>query len=99
NLQVRIAEVNRSLVKEISGNVLSRDRDGPMGNGFLGGVYRGRTPGTIMYPGEGDPPVPPGVTAYTFNVPSGTSSLGAAGRLFGLDLMASLDIGERSGMV
>ena len=36
NLQVRIAEVNRSLVKEISGNLLTRDRDGPLGNGFLG---------------------------------------------------------------
>jgi pilus assembly protein CpaC len=84
NLQVRIAEVNRTLVKEISGNVLSRDRDGAMGNGFLGSIVRGRSPGS---------------TAYNFNVPAGTNSFGAAGRLFGMDLMASLDLGERSGMV
>jgi len=99
NLQVRIAEVNRSLVKEISGNVLSRDRDGALGNGFLGSISRGRTAGTILYPGEGEPPVPAGQTVYQFTTPSGTNSLGAAGRLFGLDLLASLDLGERSGMV
>ncbi|ENY81377.1 type II and III secretion system protein family protein [Sphingopyxis sp. MC1] len=99
NLQVRIAEVNRTLVKEINGNVLSRDRDGAMGNGFLGSIVRGRSPGSILYPGEGDPPVAPGTTAYNFTVPAGTNSFGAAGRLFGMDLMASLDLGERSGMV
>ncbi|MDZ3831289.1 MAG: type II and III secretion system protein family protein [Sphingopyxis sp.] len=118
NLQVRIAEVNRTLVKEISGNVLSRDKDGVLGNGFLGGVWRGRTAGTItdipaptaVFPGSPAPrPYDPRTglpisstilgTSYQFNVPSGTNSLGAAGRLFGLDLMASLDLGERSGMV
>jgi pilus assembly protein CpaC len=99
NLQVRIAEVNRSLVKEISGNLLTRDRDGPLGNGFLGGVFGGRTAGSIIYPGEGDPPLPPGSTAYQITTPSGLRSLAGAGRLFGLDLIASLDMGERSGMV
>lgn len=95
NLQVRIAEVNRSLVKEISGNLLTRDMTG----GFLGGVFNGRTPGQILYPGEGDPAVPPGVKRYIINTPSGTRSLAGAGRLFGMDLIASLDLGERSGMV
>lgn len=99
NLQVRIAEVNRSLVKEISGNLLTRDMDGQGGNGFLGGIYRGRTAGVIQYPGEGTPPVPAGTIGYAITTPSGTSSLAAAGRLFGLDLIASLDVGERSGMV
>src|SRR3546814_3393375 len=47
NLQVRIAEVNRSLVKEISGNLLTRDTDGPLGHGFLGGIFGGRQAGTI----------------------------------------------------
>lgn len=92
NLQVRIAEVNRSLVKEISGNVLTRDRDGPLGNGFLGGISRGRTVGTIDYPTGGG-------TTYTFNTPSGTNGIRAAGNLFGLDAMAALDLGERSGLV
>lgn len=92
NLQVRIAEVNRTLVKEMSGNVLTRDRDGPMGNGFLGNIFRGRSAGSIVYN-------PDGSTSYNISTPSGTNSLAAAGRLFGLDLIASLDLGERSGMV
>lgn len=92
NLQVRIAEVNRSLVKEMSGNLLTRDRDGPLGNGFLGAIFRGRSAGTITYN-------PDGSTTYGISTPSGTNSLAAAGRLFGLDLIASLDLGERSGMV
>jgi pilus assembly protein CpaC len=91
NLQVRIAEVNRSLVKEISGNVLTRDTDGLLGNGFLGGVFGGRTAGTITSAN--------GTTTYNITTPSGTRSLAGAGRLFGLDLIASLDAGERSGMV
>lgn len=92
NLQVRIAEVNRSLVKEISGNILTRDNDGALGNGFLGGVFRGRSAGTITTN-------PDGSTNYAITTPAGTSSIAGAGRLFGLDLIASLDLGERSGMV
>lgn len=44
NLQVRIAEVNRSLVREIGGNLLSRDNDG---NGIVFGAFRGRNIGSI----------------------------------------------------
>jgi pilus assembly protein CpaC len=43
NLQVKIAEVSRSLVKEIGVNLLSRDTTG----GFLFGIAQGRTIGTI----------------------------------------------------
>ncbi|OWR01516.1 type II and III secretion system protein family protein [Sphingopyxis witflariensis] len=92
NLQVRIAEVNRTLVKEISGNVVTSDNDGPFGNGFLGNIVRGRQAGTITRNADGS-------TTYNILTPSGTNSLAGAGRLFGLDLIASLDIGERSGMV
>jgi len=118
NLQVRIAEVNRSLVKEISGNLLTRDKDGPLGNGFLGGVFGGRTAGEITYPlaptavFPGSPAPRPynpvtGLpidsttlgTNYAISNPAGIRSLAGAGRLFGLDLIASLDAGERSGMV
>jgi pilus assembly protein CpaC len=88
NLQVRIAEVNRTLVKEISGNVLTRDSTG----GFLGGIFHGRQAGTITRN-------PDGSTSFAVNTPAGTSSLVGAGRLFGLDLIASLDVGERSGLV
>ncbi|MDO9362226.1 MAG: type II and III secretion system protein family protein [Sphingopyxis sp.] len=118
NLQVRIAEVNRTLVKEISGNLLTRDKDGGLGNGFLGGIFGGRSAGTItdipaptaIFPGSPVPrPYDPVTglpinstttgTTYQFNTPAGKRSLAGAGRLFGLDLMASLDIGERSGLV
>ena len=88
NLQVRIAEVNRSLVKEMSGNVLTRDSTG----GFLAGVYRGRQAGTITYNENGS-------ASFVINTPADTNSLVGGGRLFGLDLIASLDLGERSGMV
>ncbi len=92
NLQVRIAEVNRSLVKEISGNLLTRDTDGPLGNGFLGGIFGGRSAGSITTDANGN-------TIYNLTTPAGTRSLAGAGRLFGLDLIASLDVGERSGLV
>ena len=39
NLQVRIAEVSRSLMKEITGNLKTRDHGG---TGILGGAYQGR---------------------------------------------------------
>ncbi len=39
NLQVRVAEVSRSLIKEITGNLKTRDNGG---SGILGGAYRGR---------------------------------------------------------
>jgi pilus assembly protein CpaC len=44
NLQVRIAEVSRSLAKEIASNFTTRDNDG---NGLVFGVGRGRSVGTI----------------------------------------------------
>src|SRR3546814_5712845 len=80
NLQVRIAEVNRSLLKEISGSLLT-SRNPALGNGFLGSVIRGRTPGTITYGADGS-------TTYKFLGADGTNSLGGAGKLFGLDVMA-----------
>ncbi|NNC58633.1 MAG: type II and III secretion system protein family protein [Erythrobacter sp.] len=43
NLQVRIAEVSRSLVREIGSNLTTRDNT----NGFLFGVNRGRSFGSI----------------------------------------------------
>lgn len=43
NLQVKVAEVSRSLLKEIGVNLLSRDTSG----GFLFGISRGRNIGTI----------------------------------------------------
>jgi pilus assembly protein CpaC len=91
NLQVRIAEVNRSLVREIGGNLLSRDNSGGQ---FLFGAFRGRNIGSISTPD----PVTGAVTVSTSALIDKTT-LTAAGRLLGVDLLGALDMGERTGMV
>jgi pilus assembly protein CpaC len=115
NLQVRIAEVNRSLIRDISGNLLSRDNDR---NGIVFGAFRGRNIGTIadqQYATTTFPAPAPNVplpydpitgaritspaVSYTINPLVGASTLALGGRLFGLDLLGALDLGERTGMV
>ncbi len=69
NLQVRIAEVSRSLAKEISSNFKTQD-NGESG-GILGGAYHGRdiadiTPGTNI---SGFPLLDP---STSFGLPAGT---------------------------
>ncbi|MFV0623727.1 type II and III secretion system protein family protein [Sphingomonas sp. ac-8] len=87
NLQVRIAEVSRSYVKNIGVNLTSRDTTG----GFMFNIGQGRA-GTITDGAGG--------TAFTnAGRPEIGTSLGAAGRLLGLDLLGSLDLGERNGQV
>lgn len=89
NLQVRIAEVNRSLVRELDGNLTSRDNSG---GGFLFGAFRGRNIGTVGADTSGN------ITASPTALLDSTT-LAAAGRLFGLDLLGALDMGERTGLV
>jgi pilus assembly protein CpaC len=43
--------------------------------------------------------VPVGSTAFAPNLKTGATTLGAAGHLLGLDLMATLDLAERDGLV
>jgi pilus assembly protein CpaC len=95
-LQVRIAEVNRTLVRDIGTNLLSRDNSG----GFLFGIGRGN-PGTIGTITEAASPtgLPIGATSYTFNNQTGSTTLGAAGRLLGLDILSTLNLGEQTGLV
>ncbi len=123
NLQVKIAEVSRSLVKEIGANLLSRDTTG----GFNFGVAQGRTFGSI---GTLDTSALPRLDASSvFGLPAGTlqlpfdvktgqfvtggttydfkslalgagkTSIGLAGKLFGLDAAAALDLAETEGLV
>ncbi len=90
NLKVRIAEVNRSLLKQIGVNLLTRD----LTNGFQFGLGQGN-PGTFGSPGFGDaPPVP-----KSFNVADIGTTVGAAGKLFGVDILGSLDLAETDGLV
>ena len=107
-LKVRIAEMNRSMVKQFGVNLLSRDRSG----GTLFGIGRGN-PGTIgTVPGTYDPitgkisgaidPVTgglPGSPVVKFNNLAGGTTLGLFGRLLGLDVLGTLDLLENDGVV
>ena len=121
NLQVRFAEVSRTLVREIGSNLVTRDMTG----GFSFGLSRGRTAGTIgaidttafpkldassqfgMPAGSISLPFDPakgqfvvGGTQYTFNAnAAGQNAIGLAGKLFGVDVLSSLDLGEKLGLV
>jgi pilus assembly protein CpaC len=81
-LKVRIAEVNRNLLKSMGVNLLSKDRTG----GFAFGIGRGN-PGTI--PNTGSP---------TFNVNPAATTLAGFGHLLGLDILGTLDIAAQDGM-
>jgi pilus assembly protein CpaC len=97
NLQVRIAEVSRSFVKNIGVNTASFDGTG----GFKFGVAQGRGAGT-QYSPRGSGLFTGGTTASpgTSLLTRGTgTTLGLAGRLLGVDLLSSLDLGETIGQV
>jgi pilus assembly protein CpaC len=96
NLQVRIAEVSRSLSKDINSNLTTRDRDGPTGNGFLFVPSRGRNVATFT---DVTDPVTGAVgTNVVFNNPTGGNVLNMAKNLFGLDMALGLDFAERAGL-
>lgn len=89
NLQVKIAEVSRNLVKELGVNLLSRDTTG----GFLFGISQGRNFGTIT----GSPG-----TVYNLNnlgLGAGKTSISLAGKFLGLDLASAIDLAETEGLV
>ena len=90
NLKVKIAEVNRSLLKQVGVNILSRD----MTNGFQFGIAQ-RDAGTFGTPASGNTPATP----RGFNAGQLGTTLGIAGKLFGLDLISTLDLAETDGLV
>lgn len=90
NLQVRIAEVGRSLAKVLSTNFQGRDLQG---TGTLFGTSRGRNTGSISLDENGN---------TLFNVQSSgdnNNTLDLAGRFLGLDFIAALDASEDAGFV
>jgi len=123
NLQVRIAEVSRSLSKAIGSRFNTRDGSG----GTLFGIQRGSPVAAITPITPSAPAGFPVIDASpTFGFPAGTLSLpfnpatgnfivngrnfavnnpgegnflSAAGRLFGLDAAAALDLSETVGLV
>ena len=124
NLQVKIAEVSRDMIKEVGVNLATRDNSG----GFLFNISRGRNFATIgdldiakLPSGDAsslfglpagsvslplDPvtgafvnPLNPGA-AYQFIAPNdGRTTLGAAGKLLGLDAAGALDALSEEGLV
>ncbi|WP_394653508.1 pilus assembly protein N-terminal domain-containing protein [uncultured Sphingomonas sp.] len=96
NLQVKFAEVSRSFIKNMGVNFSTVDRT----SGFKFGGTQGRG-GSTFNPG--------GPLGVGFNeAPSGASKVlkgvdaatfGLAGKLFGLDLLAAIDVGETAGQV
>ena len=98
-LQVKVVEVSRSLSKSFGVNLLSRDRTG----GFLFGIGQGNA-GTITDQAIGtlkDPITGEAInrTLYNFANKTPGTTLGFAGRLLGVDLLSTLDLAERNGLV
>jgi pilus assembly protein CpaC len=103
-LQVRIAEVSRSLVRQIGANLLSRDSTG----GFLFGIGQGAA-GSIGAGAVSSGPVTGGGSSsgagggsgptFVFNNLAQGTTLGAAGHLLGLDLLGTLNLNETTGLV
>lgn len=98
NLQVKIAEVSRSLAKEIGVNLLSRST----GGGFV--IGQGRNFTSLTPPNPGNPNIPNSGTNATadFNkllLGAGRTSIGFLAHLFGLDVATALDLAETDGLV
>jgi pilus assembly protein CpaC len=96
NLQVKFAEVSRSLVREIGANLASSDAT----NGFQIGVGTGR--GAVAQYSPGGPVgtnVTEGADGTSVITTAGATTLAGLGRLFGVDLAGTLDLSERLGLV
>ncbi|RKF21122.1 type II and III secretion system protein family protein [Altericroceibacterium spongiae] len=83
NLQVRFAEVNRTLVRALGANLQSRDSTG----GFKFGISQGRANLAV----NGDDVSVNGVADGT--------TIGGFGKFLGLDLTGALDLAEQNGLV
>jgi pilus assembly protein CpaC len=107
-LKVRVAEMNRSLVKQFGINLLSKDVSGGtlfhVGRGSPGSITT--NPGTVnpltgQITGSIDPAsgAMPGGTIVTFNQITGGTTLGLFGKLLGLNVLGTLDLLENDGVI
>jgi pilus assembly protein CpaC len=110
NLQVRIAEVSRSLLRDIGVNLQTIDGS----SGFRGGIGQGRAFTSGTWSPQGPVGVGNGVGQSAFVNPltgaadilgpavqsvAAGSTFAGMGKLFGLDILAALDLGEQIGLV
>jgi len=97
NLQVRIAEVSRSFAKNLGVHFTSYDGTG----GFKFGVGQGRGAATQYAPRgglfTGGTEASEGQSLLTGL--AGSTTFGAATKLFGMDILSALDLGETDGQV
>jgi pilus assembly protein CpaC len=98
-LKVRIAEMNRSLLKQFGVNLLSRDS---MSGKLAGHIGRGN-PGTIE-PILGKPDPITGFTpelgeTFSFNNLVGGTTLGLFGKVLGMSVLGTLDLLENDGVI
>ena len=95
SLHVKIAEVSRSVAKEIGVNLANRDHGSfifVIGQGNPGTITTNTTP---LDPASG---ATMGQTVFNFNNVAGTT-LGFAGHAFGMDLLSTLQLYENDGLV
>ena len=113
NLQVRIAEVSRSFIRDVGVNLTTIDGSsgfqfglGQGGRNFAPNVYAG--PGQalgvgnqlrISIPDPTDPTKTISANGSSVNPVNVGSTLAGAGRLFGLNILGALDLGETVGLV
>jgi pilus assembly protein CpaC len=107
NLQVKFAEVSRSLLREVGGNLQMADAT----SGFRFGVGTGRGIGGEEFNYGGPLGVGNGAAQTSITLPDGTqlvgpsvnsngrTSLAGLGQLFGLNMLGALDLSERLGLV
>lgn len=107
NLHVKFAEVSRSLLREIGGNLQTADGTG----GFRFGVGTGRSIGGKEFNFGGPLGVGNGAVQTSMVLPDGTeivgpsvnsndgTSIAGLGRLFGINTLGALDLSERLGLV
>lgn len=105
NLHVRFAEVSHSLVRTLGVNIATISNGG---SGFQFGIGQGGTGFTTFTPGtplgmgtKGQVTLPNGTTVDATSVKPTTTgtTLAAAGRFLGLDILGALDAGETMGLV
>jgi len=85
NLRVKIAEVNRSVLKQVGVNLLSSDPT----SGFKFGIGQG----------DNSASTGPGSSPFGVNQILNGTTIGAAGKLFGLDIAGAIDLAEADGLV
>ena len=108
NLQVRFAEVSRSLVRALGSNLTTIDGSG----GFQFGIGTGRQSASNAYFTSGPLAVGNGASEAVRVLPDGTEIPGPAvqtvgngttlsgfGNLFGLNILSALDLAETNGLV